>query len=204
MRPIDPADVVRGQFDGYHQEQGVSPQSIVETFAVLRLFVESDRWRGVPFYLRAGKCLPVTCTEVLVKLKRPNTAPSGRVVPGRPNYLRFRLGPEQIIAMGVQAKAPGDAIVGQHTELVAHHQPAGDEAPYERLLWHASQGDKLVFASEKTIEGAWRVLDPILHVPTPLHSYKPGTWGPSEADRLIAADGGWDNPTPADLADEAV
>lgn len=197
MRPLDPAHVVRGQFRGYRQEDGVAAHSTVETFAALCLFVDSERWDGVPFYLRAGKCLPVTCTEVLIKLKHPAPVLARHKSPDQPNYLRFRLSPEEAIAIGVRVKAPGDAIVGEPAELIAHHQPAGDELPYERLLWHASLGDRAAFASEKSIEAAWRVVDPILGAATPLHTYEPGTWGPREAERIAAADGGWHNPAPA-------
>jgi glucose-6-phosphate 1-dehydrogenase len=194
MRPIDPSGLVRGQFNGYRTEPGVSPVSTVETFVALALWFDSDRWQGVPFYLRAGKCLPVTCTEVLVSLR-----PSPHTVPGfsgsRSNYVRFRLTPDGVIALGVHVKVPGDAIVGQDLELIAHEQPSGEESPYERLLLHASQGDKTVFVGEKRVEAAWRVVDPILDVATPVHAYEPGTWGPCEADRVLPRGERWYNPS---------
>lgn len=199
MRPIDPAHVVRGQFTGYRDEPGVSPTSTVETFAALRLFFDSERWEGVPFYLRAGKCLPVTCTEVLVMLKRsPHAVP--RHAMSRPNYVRFRLTPDGLIALGVHVKVPGDAVVGQDMELIAHERPGGDELPYERLLLHASQGDRTVFVDEKRVEAAWRVVDPVLEAPAPVHTYEPGSWGPAEADRILLAGDHWHNPSPLEIA----
>ena len=194
MRPLRPAEVVRGQFRGYRQEPGVAPDSQVETFAALRLHIESWRWAGVPFYIRAGKCLPVTSTEVLVELKRPPQAVFGHVEPGQTNYLRFQLSPSVMISLGARAKMPGEAMVGEEVELVASHQGTDEMSPYERLLGDALRGDATLFARQDSVEGAWRVVDPILGNVTPVHEYEQGSWGPVEADRIIARDGGWHCP----------
>jgi glucose-6-phosphate 1-dehydrogenase len=194
MKPIDPSRAVRGQFEGYRDEPGVSPHSNIETFVALELTFNSERWHGVPFYLRAGKCLPVTCTEVLVSLRpSPHAAPS--FDGSRSNYVRFRLTPDGVIALGVHVKVPGDDIIGQDMELIAHEQPAGEESPYERLLLHASQGDKSVFVSENRVEEAWRVVDQILDLDRPAYKYQQGTWGPREADRVLERGEHWHNPT---------
>ncbi len=194
MRPLRPIDLVRGQFHGYHQEAGVAPDSQVETFAALRLAIDSWRWAGVPFYIRAGKCLPVTCTEVLVELKRPPQAVFGHPEPGQTNYLRFQLSPEVLIALGARAKMPGEAMVGDEVELVALHQGSDEMTPYERLLGDALKGDATLFARQDSVEDAWRVVDPILGNVTPVHEYEPGSWGPVEAERIIARFGGWHVP----------
>ena len=196
MEPIDPSRLVRGQFAGYHNEPGVAPDSTVETFAVLALSLDTERWWGVPFYLRAGKCLPVTCTEVLLRLKPTPHVPQDVSGSGA-NYLRFRLTPDGLIALGVLVKQPGDAAVGTTSELITQEQPAGQEAPYERLLLHASQGDRMVFVNEERVEAAWRVVDPILDAATPVQVYAPGTWGPAAADRILAPGEHWHNPLPA-------
>jgi glucose-6-phosphate 1-dehydrogenase len=194
MRPLRPAEVVRGQFRGYRQEPGVAPDSQVETFAALRLHIESWRWAGVPFYIRAGKCLPVTSTEVLVELKRPPQAVFGHVEPGQTNFLRFQLSPSVMISLGARAKMPGEAMVGEEVELVASHQGSDEMSSYERLLGDALRGDATLFARQDSVEHAWRVVDPILGNVTPVHEYEQGTWGPVEADRIIARDGGWHIP----------
>jgi len=194
MRPLRPAEVVRGQFHGYRQETGVAPESQVETFAALRLHIDSWRWSGVPFYIRAGKCLPVTSTEVLVELKRPPQAVFGHVEPGQSNFLRFQLSPSVMISLGARAKMPGEAMVGEEVELVARHQGSDEMSPYERLLGDALRGDATLFARQDSVEGAWKVVDPILGNLTPVHEYEQGSWGPVEADRIIARDGGWHVP----------
>ncbi len=194
MRPLNPSDVVRGQFRGYRDEEGVAPDSQVETFAALRLYIDTWRWAGVPFYIRAGKCLPVTATEVLVTLKRPPLEVFEEDEPGRPNYLRFRLSPNVVISLGARAKVPGEGMVGEDVELVARHHPGDEMTPYERLLGDAMRGDPTLFAREDAVEAAWRVVDPVLNGVTPVYPYDPDTWGPAEADRIIAADGGWHNP----------
>ncbi|HVC79514.1 MAG TPA: glucose-6-phosphate dehydrogenase [Chloroflexota bacterium] len=195
MRPLRPAEVVRGQFHGYRQEPGVAPDSQVETFSALRLHIESWRWAGVPFYIRTGKCLPVTSTEVLVELKRPPQAVFGHAEPGQTNFLRFQLSPSVLISLGARAKMPGEAMVGEEVELVASHQGTDEMSPYERLLGDALRGDATLFARQDSVEDAWRVVDPILGNVTPVHEYEQGSWGPVEADRIIARDGGWHVPT---------
>ena len=192
IRPLHPQHLVRGQFHGYRDEPGVSPGSNVETFAALELRIDSWRWEGVPFLVRAGKCLPVTATEVLVRLKRP---PLRHVAPGLTNHVRLRLGPDVVIAVGARVKKPGEAYVTEPTELSVLRQPGVDElGPYERLLGDAMDGDPVLFAREDAVERAWEIVDPILEAETPLHMYEPGTWGPQEAERLAAPHGGWHAP----------
>jgi glucose-6-phosphate 1-dehydrogenase len=192
IRPLDPANLVRGQFRGYRQEQGVAPDSRVETFAAVRLFIDTWRWEGVSFFLRAGKCLPVTTTEVVVDLKRP---PLVKLAPGKGNYVRFRLSPDVTIAVGARVKRPGEEMVGEETELSFVHQPHGDEMEaYERLLGDALDGDQTLFARQDVVEAAWAIVDPILGTKTPLHEYESGTWGPLEAEALPADVGGWQDP----------
>ena len=191
--PLDPRDVVRGQFCGYRDEKGVAPDSLVETFAAVRLAIDSPRWQGVPFCIRAGKCLPVTCTEVLVKLHRPLT-PSSSSPPG-PNYFRFRISPEASIAIGVMVMGSGEEMAGIPVELLAsHHADADEMDAYERLLGEAMKGDAALFAREDCVEGEWRIVEPVLGSATPMHEYEPNTWGPSQADRIITDAGGWHNP----------
>jgi glucose-6-phosphate 1-dehydrogenase len=192
IRPLAPADVVRGQFRGYRDEKGVSPDSKVETFAALRLEIHSWRWQGVPVYIRAGKCLPVTSTEVVVRFRQPPAVYGPDPPP--PNYLRFRISPDMSIALGTMVLKPGEAMAGTPAELLATHLPAGDEMDaYERLLGDAMRGDATQFAREDYVEEAWRIVDPVLATATPVHEYQPGTWGPAEADRLAPA-GGWRAP----------
>jgi glucose-6-phosphate 1-dehydrogenase len=193
MRPLDPGEVVRGQFPEYRHEQGVARDSQVETFAALRLHIDSWRWAGVPFYIRAGKCLPVTVTEVFVELKRPPQAlfhDAGKLMP---NYLRFRLNPHVELSLGARAKLPGEAMVGENVELAACHDRADEMTAYERLLGDAMRGDQMLFARQDAVEEAWRVVEPVLDGATPLYEYTAGTWGPREADRLVG-DGGWHEP----------
>ena len=195
MRPLDAHNVVRGQYRGYQAEPGVARGSNVETFVALRLFIDSWRWADVPFYIRAGKCLPLTATEVLVELKRPPRTVFGAGGPEhQPNHLRFRLGPEVVIALGARAKTPGEALVGEQVELMVRNQPGESIAPYERLLSDALSGDPLLFTRQDAVEAAWQVVEPVLNAGPPPHPYEPGTWGPEEADPIIAGSGGWDNP----------
>ena len=195
IRPLAPADVVRGQFQGYRDERGVAPDSTVETYAALRLEIASWRWDSVPFFIRAGKCLPVTATEVVVKLKRP---PLTRLAPGIGNHLRLRLNPELSIALGARVKKPGGEMVGEPTELSLVHHPGGDEmSAYERLLGDALQGDPTLFSRQDAVEAAWAVVEPVLACAGPAHPYQPGTWGPAEADPMTAEVGGWANPEAA-------
>jgi len=184
---IDPKDVVRGQFRGYLEEPGVAPGSKVETFVALRLHVNSWRWQGVPFYLRAGKCLPVTRTEVVARLRRPPAIVEGVALPS--NHLRFRLSPDFAIALGAAVKAPGEALAAEEVELDLVHGRAGDLDPYEELLGDAMRGDSFRFAREDYVEEAWRIVDPAIRAGTPVLPYQPGAWGPKEAGAMVP--GGW-------------
>ncbi|MEX2032338.1 MAG: 6-phosphogluconolactonase, partial [Dehalococcoidia bacterium] len=176
-RPLNPDDLVRGQFRGYRQEDGVAPDSRVETFAAVRLSIDSWRWEGVPFFIRAGKCLAATTTEVLVKLRRP---PLSKLCPDEMNYVRFRLGPEVTIAIGARVKQPGDQMLTEPTELKVVNQPEGDEmGAYERLLGDAMAGDATLFARQDAVEAAWAIVQPILGTATPLDEYQPGGGGPA-------------------------
>jgi len=204
IKPLSSEDVVRGQFRGYRNEDGVAPDSQVETFAAVRLHIDTWRWAGVPFYIRAGKRLPFTSTEVMVKLKRPPQTVFDEIELGQSNYLHFRLSPNVVIALGASTKVPGESMVGKGVELVAC-QHFGDELlPYERLLSDAIRGDATLFAREDSVEAAWQIVDPILKDPAPVHEYEPNSWGPAEADRIIAGDGGWHNPTSMEPLDDAV
>ena len=196
MRPLAPTEVVRGQFRGYLGEDGVSPHSQVETFAALRLYIDNARWEGVPFYIRAGKQLPVTCTEVLVELKPPSRAIFDADDCGRSNYFRFRLSPDVLISVGARTKVPGESMVGSATELIAHHSAGDEMTPYERLLGDALHGDAALFTRGDTVEAAWRVVDPVLGNAVPVTSYEPDTWGPAAAEQLMADGDQWHNPAP--------
>ena len=193
MRPLVPAEVVRGQFEGYRDEDGVAPDSEVETFAALRLHIDTWRWAGVPFYIRAGKRLPVTTTEVMVKLKRPPQA-TFDVAPTAPNYFRFRLSPNVLLSLGARVKVHGEAMVGEAVELIARRHPGDEMMPYERLLGDSLRGDASLFTSGDCVEAAWRVVDPILGNVPPVAKYKANTWGPPAAEQIVAGDDGWHNP----------
>ena len=189
--PLDPSLVVRGQFEGYKIEPGVAPNYTVETFAAVRLEVESWRWAGVSFLIRAGKSLPVTATEVMVKLRQP---PLSKLAPGA-NYFRFRLGPELSLSLGARVKRPGQQMTGMSTELSAISQDQSSEMEvYERRLTDATRGDALLFARQDAVEAAWAIVDPILGNVIPIHSYEQSTWGPEEANHLAEDVGGWHNP----------
>ena len=193
---LDAEGVIRGQFRGYRKEKGVALDSKVETFAALRLEVNSWRWQGVPFYIRAGKCLPVTCAEVVVRLRRPPTMYQG--VPLTPNWLRLRISPEMTIALGMMVMAPGEDMVGQAAEMIASHHPGPDEMDaYERVLGDAMEGDATLFAREDYVEEAWRIVDPVLKASTPILEYEPGSWGPTEVNQRVAPADGWSNPVVA-------
>jgi glucose-6-phosphate 1-dehydrogenase len=196
MRPLDPKQVVRGQFRGYRDEAGVAPDSQVETFAALCLQIDTWRWAGVPFYIRAGKCLPITATEVMVNLKRPPLAIFDAIKPAPPNHFRFRLTPEVVISAGARVKRPGEEMQGEAVELVARHCPSGEKSAYERLLGDAIRGDASLFTRDDSVEAAWRVIEPILGSATPLAEYEPGTWGPAAAAAVIAGEEGWHDPKP--------
>jgi glucose-6-phosphate 1-dehydrogenase len=190
---LGPGDIVRGQFRGYRQEPGVSPDSDVETFAALRLQVNSWRWQGVPFYIRAGKCLPVTCTEIVVRLRQPPAIfEAFRPVA---NHVRLRISPEVTIAFGINTLPPGDGNVVRQDEIIASRHPRADEMDaYERVLGDAMNGDATLFAREDYVEEAWRIVDPVLEAATPVLEYEPGTWGPREAAARVAPPGGWADP----------
>ncbi|HEY6158184.1 MAG TPA: glucose-6-phosphate dehydrogenase [Gemmatimonadales bacterium] len=192
IRPLTPDCVVRGQFHGYRAEENVARDSTVETFAAVRLHIDSWRWESVPFLIRAGKALAATATEVIVSFKRP---PVMRLAHGETNYVRFRLGPEVEIAIGARVKQPGEKLVSEPTELQVTHRPAGDEmTPYERLLGDAMDGDAMLFAREDGVEAAWAVVQGILGNVVPALQYEPGSWGPAAAMKLAADIGGWRAP----------
>jgi len=194
IRPVSPNDVVRGQFRGYREEPGVAADSQVETFAALRLHIDTWRWAGVPFYLRAGKSLPVTATEVIVNLKSTPLPVFGDQHVPLPNYYRFRLSPEVVISCGAAVKQFGEQMQGEAVELIARHESRVEMSPYERLLSNAIAGDTSLFTRDDAVEAAWRIVDPILSVDTPVLEYAPGSWGPPESDRVIAGNDSWHNP----------
>ena len=193
IRALEPKNVVRGQFLGYRKENGVAPDSKVETFAALQLNVDSWRWQGVPFYIRAGKTLPVTCTEIVVRLREPPIVfPTCCRVP---NYFRFRVSPNVSAAFGLTVMDSGEKMIGEQTELVATRYPgAEDMDAYERVLGDAMNGDATLFAREDYVEEAWRIVDPVLKADTPVYEYEPGSWGPSEVDQKVSPPRGWENP----------
>jgi glucose-6-phosphate 1-dehydrogenase len=191
--PIDEKNLVRGQFRGYRDENGVAKNSQTETFAAVKLEINSWRWKGVPFYIRAGKCLPTTCTEIVAKFHKPPTLiPDSQLVE---NHLRLRLSPEITIAMGMMNLAPNaEGLALQTSEMMATHSPRADEMDaYERVLGVAMEGDSTLFAREDYVEEAWRIVDPVLKNNTPVYQYAPNTWGPQEVER-VTPPGGWSNP----------
>ena len=196
MLPLKRDDLVRGQYAGYRQEPGVAKNSDVETFCAMRLFIDSWRWQGVPWYLRSGKYLAETATEVVVQFKPPpqrlfaDSAPAA----GPANYLRFRLSPNSAIALAARVKVPGKEFVGDQKELFLLEEQPGEESPYERLLSDAMAGDGALFAREDAVEAAWAVVDPVLKTHNRARIYSRGGWGPKQADAIIAPDGGWHNP----------
>jgi glucose-6-phosphate 1-dehydrogenase len=194
--PIDEKNLVRGRFRGFLDEPGVAQDSRTETFAALRLDIDSWRWQGVPFYLRAGKALPVTCTEVVVRLRRaPKIFPG---CPGEPNHFRFRISPEMTIALGATVMDVDERDVGQQVELLASRRAGPEEMDaYERVLGDAMEGDRTLFARQDYVEEAWRIVDPVLKAGTPLYDYAPGTWGPKEVESRVVPPGGWANPVVA-------
>jgi glucose-6-phosphate 1-dehydrogenase len=196
MRPLTPDDVVRGQYEGYREEKDVAKNSDVETYCAMRLFIDSWRWEGVPWYLRSGKYLPDTATEVLVELKPAPQRLFADSAPltGRSNYIRFRLSPNSAVAIAARVKLAGEEFIGQQKELYMLEQQPGEETPYERLLGDAMAGDGALFTREDAIEAAWVVVDPVLTHHHRVRPYKRRTWGPKEADALIAPDGSWHNP----------
>ncbi|MGA2559901.1 MAG: glucose-6-phosphate dehydrogenase [Terracidiphilus sp.] len=195
--PLSPADMVRGQYKGYRNEADVAKRSDVETYCALRLCIASWRWEGVPWYLRAGKCLPVTATEIVVELKPPPQRLFSDAVEKNEmhNYLRFRLSPNAALALAARVKLAGEGFKGEQRELYLSEEQTGEETPYERLLGNAMAGDGALFSREDAVEAAWAVVDPVLTRHPPVRFYEPGSWGPKAADALIAADGGWFNPS---------
>jgi glucose-6-phosphate 1-dehydrogenase len=202
MRPLISKDLVRGQYAGYRKEPDVAKNSDVETFCALRLFIDSWRWAGVPWYLRSGKCLSDTATEVLVELKSPPQKLFADSTPktGLANYLRFRLSPSSAVAIAARIKLPGKEFVGDQRELYLFEEQPGEETPYERLLGDAMIGDGALFTREDAVEAAWAVVDPVLKQHQRVRQYKCHSWGPKHADAIIASDGGWHNPNPRDGA----
>jgi glucose-6-phosphate 1-dehydrogenase len=198
VRPLDHENMVRGQFRGYRDEPGVAKDSYMATYAALRFYVDSWRWEGVPFYVRAGKSLAKTCTEVMIELKNPPQVVFKEAAPKMGNTIRFRLSPTVEIAVGARAKTPGEKMVGAPLELsVVQEAEQGKDGrmdAYERLLGDAMMGDATLFARQDVVEIAWAIVDPVIHGPSPLHEYEPGSWGPVEADRLVADVGGWNMP----------
>jgi glucose-6-phosphate 1-dehydrogenase len=194
IAPLTSKRIVRGQFKGYRDEDGVARDSTVETFAAVKLHVDSWRWAGIPFLIRAGKCLPTTATEIQVEFRRPPQIVFDEPQPGDPNTVRFALSPDVVIALGARAKVPGEELVGEDVQLIAHHHHPDEMPPYERLLGDAIRGDPTFFAREDGVQAAWKVVDPILDDATPLHEYEPGTWGPSEADALVEGADSWHPP----------
>lgn len=194
IEPLKADDVVRGQFRGYRSEKGVAPDSKTETFVALRFGINSWRWQGVPFYIRAGKCLPATCTELMIRLRRPPDIFHGAASIQR-NHFRFRISPEVTIAHGMMVKSPGAALTGEPVELVAlEHGSANEMDAYERVLCDAMAGDATLFAREDYVEEAWRIVDPVLQAATPVYEYEPGAWGPAEARQKISPADGWNDP----------
>jgi glucose-6-phosphate 1-dehydrogenase len=192
VAPLETKNLVRGQFRGYRTEPGVAPESHVETFAALKLQIDSWRWRGVPFFIRAGKCLPVTCTEILVRLRQPPTMYQRYDL--KPNYVRMRISPDVVLAFGFNVVSPVNDAVSELSELLANRQPcAGEMDAYERVLSDAMAGDATLFAREDYVEEAWRIVDPALKAGAPLHEYDPKAWGPPEVES-VTPPGGWSNP----------
>jgi glucose-6-phosphate 1-dehydrogenase len=198
--PLEANNLVRGQFRGYRQEKGVAPDSTVETFAALRLEVDSWRWKGVPFYIRSGKNLPVTCTEVIGRFRKPPTVIKESAL--SQNYLRFRISPEMTIAVGATVMDPTQAMKVTTVEMLASRHPRPEEMEaYERVLGDAMAGDATLFAREDYVEEAWRIVDPVLKSGTPIYEYEKGSWGPSEVDQKVVPPGGWHNPIATDEED---
>lgn len=194
IRPLTPNNLVRGQYRGYRDVSGVARDSTVETFAALRLHVDTWRWAGVPFYVRTGKCLPVTATEVLVEMRPPPRFVFGQPQPPDADYFRFRLSPDMSISLGTRAKKPGEEMVGEAVELYASHQSGTERPPYQRLIGDAIRGDQSLFSREDWVEAAWRVVDGVLDDRTPPRVYEPGSWGPQEAANVLLRGDRWHDP----------
>ena len=195
VRPLDAASVVRGQYRGYRAVKGVRPDSTVETYVALKLFVDSWRWAGVPIFIRAGKCLPLTAAEVRVEFAPPPRPTFGEDA-GSCSYLRMRLGPDVNFGMGLRMKHPGERMTGDAVELTLMERTASQIPPYQRLLGDAMRGNSELFGREDAIDAQWRIVEPIVKDPPAVQDYEPGTWGPDPANALIGADGPWRNPAP--------
>jgi glucose-6-phosphate 1-dehydrogenase len=199
VRPMSVENMVRGQFKGYRDEPGVAKDSFMATYAALRLYIDSWRWDGVPFYVRAGKALAKTCTEVMVEFKNPPQVVFKEKAPSMGNYIRWRLNPKVEIALGARVKQHGEKMFGRPTELAAVEEgeqgKGGRLADYERLLGDAMLGDATLFARQDVVEAAWSIVDPVIHGPSRMYDYEPGSWGPVEADGLASDVGGWNTPT---------
>ena len=198
IRPMSVENMVRGQFRGYRDEPGVAKDSGMATYAALRFDVDSWRWEGVPFCVRAGKSLEMTCTELMIEFKNPPQVVFKEAPPLLGNYVRFRLSPTVEIAIGARGKLPGERMIGRPVELSVIEEPEqgkdGRMDAYERLLGDAMEGDATLFARQDVVEAAWAIVDPVLHAPSPMFTYEAGTWGPVEADRLVEDVGGWNTP----------
>lgn len=194
IRPLTPEAIVRGQYEGYRSVPGVARGSNVETFVAVRLEIDSWRWAGVPIFIRAGKMLPVTCTEATIEFKRPPRKTFGEHVPPSSAHVRIRLSPDVAIGLGLRVKTPGERMVGRDVELDMHRQAANAMPPYERLLGDASRGNVELFSRQDIVEAQWRIVDPVIGNVTPVYTYLPGTWGPEEASQLIADHGPWIDP----------
>ena len=200
VRPLDPAHVVRGQYTGYQSVPGVRVGSTVETFVAMKLFIESWRWAGVPIYIRAGKHLPVTATELIVHFKRPPRETFDELVPLSSGHVRMRISPDVCIGMGMRVKLPGERMVGGDVELILSEHAPSLLPPYQRLLGDALRGLGELFGREDIVDAQWRIVEPVLDDATPVYAYHPGTWGPDEAEALIGADGPWRDPQTAPVA----
>ncbi len=200
IRPLAPEDIVRGQYQGYRAVPGVAPDSAVETYVAARLSIDSWRWAGVPIFIRAGKTLPVTSSEVLVEFKRPPRETFAEIVPAHSSHLRIRISPDVIIGMGVRVKTPGEHMIGSDVELLLTRQTTDDRPPYQRLLGDAMSGNAELFAREDAVEAQWTVVDQVLGDSTPLYTYEQGSWGPDEAQQLVGADGPWHDPAAPPVA----
>jgi glucose-6-phosphate 1-dehydrogenase len=195
VRPLDAASLVRGQYRGYRAVKGVRPDSTTETYVAVKLFVDSWRWAGVPIYIRAGKCLPLTAAEVTVEFKPPPRATFDDVIGAQPGYLRARLSPDVGVALGLRMKHPGERMTGDNVELMLMERAASQMPPYQRLLGDAMRGNNELFGRDDVVDAQWRIVEPIVKNPPAAQEYDPGTWGPDAANTLIGADGPWRNPS---------
>lgn len=197
VRALGPNDIVRGQYEGYEKVPGVHPGSTVETYAAAKLFIDSWRWEGVPIFIRTGKCLPVSIAEAVVQFKKPPRETFGEIDSVGCGHMRFRIQPDVTIAFGTRVKVPGDRMIGDDVELILTRQPGADKPPYQRLLGDAMHGISDLFTREDIVDAEWRIVDDVLGNVAPVYRYKPGTWGPDEAEQLPGQDGRWLNPEPA-------